>query len=160
MDLIDKIDHMISESESSYTDKVQGIPKSAFDDFKKYQKALDIKALGFKGFNISKASVSAPALSDKQRAMMLKQLMGDGFDHLKQSKALEKIIPELKKKWSEVQKQAHMETYGEQPSFGSYKVSGVGDSSYSEKHKKQLRTLAHMETAFKYALGGHKKVKK
>ena len=155
MNLIDKY---LGESDS-YTDKISGIPKSAFDDFKKYQKQLDIKALGFKGFNISKASVSAPALSDKQRAMMLKQLMGDGFNHLKQSKALEKLIPELKKKWSEIQKQAHMETYGEQPSFGSYKVSGVGDSSYSDKYKKQLRTLAHMETAFKYALSGHKKAK-
>jgi hypothetical protein len=159
MDLLDKIDELLIES-SNYTEKIKGVPKNAFDFFKKYQKQFDIKSMGFKGFNMSRATVSAPALSDKQRATMLKQLMGDKFDHMKQSKELEKLIPMLKAKWSDVQKQAHMETYGEQPSFGSYKVSGIGDSKYSESYKKELRTLAHMETLFKYAIGGHKKVKK
>lgn len=154
MSLIDKY---LGES-SSYADKIPGISKKAFDLFKQYRTEIDIKKLGFKGFNVSKATVGLSSLSDKQRATMLKHLMGDK-NHAKTARELEKIIPAVKKKWAEIQKQAHMELYGEEPGFGSYRVSGIGDSGYDEKYKKQLRTLAHMETEFKYALGGHKKVK-
>ena len=145
--------------ESTYTDKIKGVPKNAFDFFKKYKKDFGTKELGLKGFNISKVSVSTSALSDKQRAMIVQKIMGDKFDHKRQSKELEKLISIVKNKWSEIQKAAHMEKYGEEPGFGSYRVSGIGDDKYSENYKKQLRTLAHMETIFKSALGGHKKVK-
>jgi hypothetical protein len=66
----------------------------------------------------------------------------------------------VQKKWNELQKETHMETYGVEPEFGSYKVSGIGDDKYPEKYKTQLRTLAHMETAFRSALRGHELVKK
>ena len=144
--------------ESSYADDIPGISKKAFDLFKTYSTTVDIKELGFKKFNVNKASITMSSLDDKQRAIMLKHLMGNE-GHAKIARELEKIIPTLKKKWKEIQRQAHLDFYGEEPTFGSYKVSGVGDSGYSEKYKKQLRTLAHMETAFKYAIGGHKKVK-
>lgn len=154
MDLIDKY---LGES-SNYSDSIPGISKRALSLFKKYSTTVDIKKLGFKGFNVNKASITMSSLNDKQRATMLKYLMGNK-GHDKIARELEKIIPSLKKKWKEIQKQAHMDLYGEEPTFGSYKVSGIGDSNYDEKYKKQLRTLAHMETAFKYAVGGHKKVK-
>ena len=155
MDLVDKY---LGESDS-YTDKIAGVPKNAFDFFNKYKKEFSTKELGLKGFNVSKVSIGTSALSDKQRAQVASKIMGDKFDHVKQTKELEKLIKIVKDKWSEIQTKAHMEKYGEKPSFGSYKVSGVGDSSYSDTFKKQLRTLAHMQTSFKNALIGHKKAK-
>jgi hypothetical protein len=142
--------------ESVYTNKIQGIPKNAFDYFNKYQKEFDVKDLGFKKFNISKVTVSTSALSTKQRSTLVDKF---GFNNDKQIKELKKLIPLIKNKWSEIQKMAHMETYGEEPKFGSYKVSGIGDSNYSNEYKAQLRTLAHMETIFKSALIGHEGVK-
>jgi len=143
--------------ESVYTNKIQGIPKDAFDYFNKYQKEFDVKDLGFKKFNISKVTVSTSALNTRQRSTLIDKF---GFNNDKQIKELKKFIPLINKKWSEIQKMAHMETYGEEPNFGSYKVSGIGDSNYSKEYKTQLRTLAHMESIFKNALIGHEAVKK
>lgn len=141
----------------SYTNKIQGIPKNAFDYFNMYKKEFDVKELGFKKLNVSKVSVGSSFLGDKQLATVANQF---GVDHNKMIRDLKKLIPMVQNKWNEVQKQAHMETYGKEPSFGDYKVSGIGDSSYPDKYKKELRTLAHMETAFKSALRGHELAKK
>ena len=139
-------------TESTYTNKIDGIPKKAFDYFRKYQQEFSVKELGFKKLNLSKVGVGTSALSKRQRATLVDKF---GFKHDQQSRELKKLIPMLKAKWNDIQKQAHMETYGEEPSFGSYKVSGIGDSTYPSMYKTQLRTLAHMETAFKNALIGH-----
>lgn len=159
--LIDEWDEVnLSESlseaglPSQYTNKIKGIPSKAFDWFMKYQTQFDKKDFGFKKLNISKVSVNTSALTDKQRGRVVAKL---GFkNHKSQASALEKIIASAREKWSDIQTLAHMETYGEKPGFGSYKVSGIGDNKYSDTHKKQLRTLAHMETIFKSARDAHK----
>jgi hypothetical protein len=139
---------------SQYANKIKGIPSKAFDWFMKYQTQFDKKDFGFKKLNISKVSVNTSALTDKQRGRIVAKL---GFkNHKSQASALEKIIASAREKWSDIQTLAHMETYGEKPGFGSYKVSGIGDNKYSDIHKKQLRTLAHMENVFKNARDAHK----
>ena len=141
---------------SQYTNKIKGIDAKAFDWFMKYQTEFDKKEFGFPKLNISKVSVNTSALSDKQRSRIVDKL---GFDHRKQAAELNKIIPKLKQKWNEIQEIAHMKTYNEKPGFGSYKISGIGDDKYPDEFKKQLRTLAHMETLFKSAFSAHKAFK-
>jgi hypothetical protein len=141
---------------SQYTNKIPGIPAKAFDWFMQYQQQFSTKEMNFKKLNVDKVSVNSSFLSAKQRGQIADKL---GMNHKKMVRELEKLIPALRDKWSEIQNAAHNEVYGEDPDFGSYKVSGIGDNKYSDTHKKQLRTLAHMETAFKNALEGHKAIK-
>lgn len=61
MDLFDKY---LGES-STYADKIPGIAKKAFDLFKKYRTEVDIKKMGFKGFNVGKATVGMSSLDRK-----------------------------------------------------------------------------------------------
>jgi hypothetical protein len=130
-----------------YTDNIKGVPKKALDLFKTLQTSFDVKDLGFKKMNISKVGVTTSALDKKQKATILSRL------GVKTNKAeLQKMIKMTQQQWGDIQKQAHMKKYGEEPSFGSYKTSGVGDENYDENYKKQLRTLAHMQTHFKSAL--------
>jgi len=130
-----------------YTDNIKGVPKKAMVLFGKLQQDFEVKDLGFKKMNIGKVGVTTSALSKKQRAEVLKRT------GVKTSKAeLQKLIKMTQDQWNDIQKQAHMAKYGEEPSFGSYKTSGVGDEKYDENYKKQLRTLAHMQTYFKSAL--------
>jgi hypothetical protein len=87
------------------------------------------------------------ALDKKQKGAIIKKL------GVNTSKAeLQQLIKMTEKLWGDTQMKAHMDKYGEKPSFGSYKVSGIGDSAYNDNYKKQLRTLAHMTTHFKSAL--------
>jgi hypothetical protein len=153
MNIIKKIDHYLTED--SYTNKIEGVPKNAFDYFKMYQKDFDVKDLAFKKLNVSKVSINSPFLDDKQLSKIASKF---DVDHAKQAMELKRLIPILDKKWNEIQMKAHVETYGEKPTFGSYKVSGIGDSNYSEEDKKQLRTLAHMKAVFVNALRGHELV--
>lgn len=139
---------------SQYTNKIKGIPSKAFDWFMKYRMEFSTKDFGFKKLNLSKVSVNTSALTDRQRGRIVAKL---GFkNHKSQANSLEKLISSAREKWSDIQTIAHVETYGEKPGFGAYKVSGIGDNKYSDIHKKELRTLAHMESLFKSALAGHK----
>lgn len=143
MDLIDKY---LGINES-YTNDIKGVPKKAMSLFTQLQRSVKTKDLGFGKFNVDKVGITTSALDKKQRIAVLKSL------GVKTSKAeLQKLIKMTQDKWKEIQTQAHMDKYGEKPSFGSYKVSGVGDSAYDANYKKQLRTLAHMTTHFKSAL--------
>jgi hypothetical protein len=130
-----------------YTDKIKGVSKKAMDLFKNLQTSFDTKEMGFKKLNINKVGITTSALDKKQKGAIIKKL------GVNTSKAeLQQLIKMTEKLWGDTQMKAHMDKYGEKPSFGSYKVSGIGDSAYNDNYKKQLRTLAHMTTHFKSAL--------
>jgi hypothetical protein len=123
--------------------KIKGVPKKAMDLFKNLQTSFDTKKWDSKN---RKVGITTSALDKKQKGEISRNL------ELNQVKPNFKAIKMTEKLWGDTQMKAHMDKYGEKPSFGSYKVSGIGDSAYNDNYKKQLRTLAHMTTHFKSAL--------
>jgi len=79
-------------------------------------------------------------------------------DHADAAVAHRKASKEMDRQWGEKQKEAHHHTFGSEPGIHDYKVSGIGREEYSEKHKDELRHLAHKGTAHSDAASAHERL--
>lgn len=77
-------------------------------------------------------------------------------DHLAASAKHEKDADKMDDQWGKLQKQAHKQTFGKDPEFGDYKISGIGSDKYPEDMKDKLRELAHGATKARALSYAHK----
>lgn len=76
-------------------------------------------------------------------------------DHEDAAKAHMQAAGEHASAWSDEQSKAHRETFGKEPEFHDYRVSGIGRDEYSEESKDALRNHAHSKSAHTSAAHAH-----
>lgn len=111
-----------------------------------------------KSEKVPKWSVSVHPLMDRDvGGRQLKQRLPhfSKEDHMDAAKAHMQAAGEHEAAWGEKQKEAHNATFGKDPEFHDYRISGIGRDEYSEEHKDQLRNHAHSKTAHIAAAHAH-----
>jgi hypothetical protein len=90
-------------------------------------------------------SPSHPVAGSSAAGKMLADRLPDWSkqDHLDATRYHTEMAREWGKEWGEVQREAHLETFGKEPGAHDYKISGIGREEYSGTAKGRLRTLAH-----------------
>lgn len=87
---------------------------------------------------------AASVLVGKHAGVILVRLRPDitKAQHAQLSKTFSDMAKKMESKWGKVINKAARETWGRDFNVLDYRISGIGSDEFSEKYKKELRTLA------------------
>lgn len=114
------------------------------------------KTQKFPKYNVAISPISAYSSADGAKILKSRLPGWTREDHLNAAAYHEEQSKKKDSDWGKTRDKAHKDTFGTEPSFTDYKVSGIGREEYSDKDKDKLRKLAGEASKHKSAAVVHK----